>query len=66
MSNYKVKFTATKRNDLKALWVTMPDGQEWNIWDLPPKDCKPEVIEAIHSAFFLGMKAKAMQVQGVL
>lgn len=66
MDNYKPKFSKTSRNGKTALWVELPDGDKWSIWDLKPKECTSEVWEAIQSAFERGMKAKTMQVQRVL
>ena len=45
MGKFEVKFTKEPRNGLIALWA-----DDRNIWDLPEKDCTPEVLRAIQSA----------------
>jgi hypothetical protein len=56
---YKPQFTMMERADRMSLWVTMPDGNAWNIWDMDMGDV--EVAEsAIIYAFELGYHARGM------
>jgi len=55
---YQPKFTMTSRRGQKALWVKMPSGDEFNIYDLENEDIEKESIRtAIIHAFELGWKA---------
>ena len=51
------RFTTTTRNGKVAMWVTMPDGSEWNIWDLS-ENIFHQSKEAILNAFRLGYEAE--------
>lgn len=58
---YTPKFTLTKRHgrtkDNVALWVTMPDGSEMNIWDVSKKALTQDVLDALQLSFERGVKA---------
>jgi hypothetical protein len=56
---YKPKFTMTDRDKKKALWVTFPDGSQYNFGDLDVTTVGKAQSAIIH-AFELGFKARAM------
>jgi hypothetical protein len=64
---YKPVFSVTKRDGAIAVWVTMPNGEKWNIWDVNPKTFKDakETYDAIQASFERGFEACAMIHQGV-
>lgn len=58
---YQPKFTKTKRDGKVALWVEMPNGDSYNIEDLPKKLAdNPDVLSAVMSAFYRGGRAYKM------
>ena len=63
MSQYKPKFTMDTRicrgEESVALWVTMPHGEKFNIWDFP-KVPDERTQNAIQSAFNRGFEAARM------
>lgn len=56
----KIRFYVTERNKLHAMWVAPLDRHpvlgDRNIWDLKPKECTPDVLHAIRSAFYRGVE----------
>lgn len=46
------------RFDYKSLWINMPDGEDWNIGDMPKEDITLPVRLAIKHAFELGFQAR--------
>lgn len=61
--DYKPKFYTTIREGKVALWVKMPDGKHYNIWDIPRKQFTPEMKRAVVSAFQLGGRAMRHEVE---
>lgn len=55
---YTPDFKLESRNGATALWVTMPNGEWFNIWDLYEKEITPDVLSAIKSAFYRGVEAQ--------
>jgi hypothetical protein len=49
------QFRIAERNGQASLWVVMPDGTHFNIWDIPHKELTSNALDAIKSAFFRGM-----------
>lgn len=56
---YTPEFTKTNRDGKIALWVTFPDGSEYNFGDLDVS-VVAKAESAIMHAFELGFKARAM------
>ena len=56
---YRPCFSMTIRDKRKALWVTMPNNDKWNIGDLD-KTTLEKAQDAIIHAFELGYKAHGM------
>lgn len=57
---YDPKFSTTERKGKFAIWVTMPNGEKYNIWDLDPRvfgKFSPDVCAAIQIAFTRGFEA---------
>jgi hypothetical protein len=52
------KFYTTKRDGKVALWVSMPDGADRNIWDISSHNWSEEVQKAIVSAFYRGAECQ--------
>ena len=47
----------------QSLWVEMPDGNRYNIWDISQESSRDnDVLAAIRHAFFAGMEAFKMLV----
>lgn len=69
MERYIPKFKKcfrTDRADNKertSYWVQMPNGDNYNIWDISKKNSTQEVEDALVSAFERGMIAYRMMVQ---
>jgi hypothetical protein len=59
---YNPIVTMTKRDAKIAVWVNMPSGDKYNIWDLEDKECSVTVINAIASAFERGMLAQKQMI----
>ena len=57
-NNYIPTITTTERNSRVAIWVNMPNGETYNIWDLPTVD--NEIKKAVASAFERGISAARM------
>jgi hypothetical protein len=53
---YKPEFSRRDRNGKISLWVKMPDGDIWNIWDLPKGISRDGELALMHS-FELGFRA---------
>jgi hypothetical protein len=49
-----------------APFVRMPNGEFWNVWDIPVKDFTPTVEAAIKAAFWRGVEAARMHVLSAL
>ena len=66
MQKYEPKFTMSPRETRGkktiALWVEMPNGEKFNIWDLP-KVPNEDVQHALQSAFSRGFDAAKMLVE---
>lgn len=62
---YEPQFTKKDRDGQLSLWVEMPDGGEWNIYDIEYEYDNPKVMNAIIHAFELGMKANEMMINYV-
>ena len=45
-----------------GIWITMPDGENWSIWDLSEKELTTNVMHAIAHAFERGMLAHKLLV----
>lgn len=52
---YKPVFKIMERDGKKSLWVTMPNEEAYNIWDLTEKEFTEDVENAIIHAFELGI-----------
>lgn len=67
MERYEPKFTMKPRErrgeKTIALWVEMPNGEKFNIWDLP-KVPTEDMQQALQSAFSRGFDAAKMLVEG--
>ena len=46
----------------QSLWVEMPDGEQYNIWDVLPQELSDDVLSAIKHAFHLGMDAHRIMI----
>lgn len=55
---YKPEFKKYERDGKVSLWVTMPNGQDWNIWDIA--ETNPWIESAVISAFDRGFQAHDM------
>jgi hypothetical protein len=55
------KFFRTIRNGKVALWVTMPNGESCNIWDISPAHDADEVLAAVAMAFSRGCEFMEMR-----
>lgn len=68
--NVKVRFFCKSRiageNQKKCIapFFCMPDGEEYNVWDIPVKQYSKDVENAIKHAFELGYKAAYMSTTG--
>lgn len=60
MNTYEPKFIVTERNGKLALWVKMPNGRQYNIWDVTKSEATEDVLKTIESAFSRGMEAYSM------
>ncbi len=62
--DYEPEFKANIREGKRALWVKMPDGREFNIWDIGKEEFESISIQrAITHAFYLGYEAMKEQVR---
>jgi hypothetical protein len=52
--------TSLKGGLSKAPFITLPNGSEFNVWDIPAKEYTPAVEAAIKVAFDLGLQAAKM------
>jgi len=58
---HRPKITTNRRNNNIAIYVSMPGGDRFNVWDLAPEECSDDVLKAIKHAFELGvMTARKM------
>jgi hypothetical protein len=64
MSKYQPKITTTKRDGKTALWVNLPDGNEYNLGDVDKTS--PELLKTAAYAFECGWEAQRMWVQSAL
>ncbi len=64
---YTPRFTRRLRDETGniSLWVTMPSGGDFNIWDLPEAELTPHVEKALQAAFERGAMAEYMLTQRV-
>lgn len=60
---YIPEFKLESRNGATALWVTMPNGAWFNIWDLSSNNVNPEVLSAIKMSFYRGLEAQKQVVE---
>lgn len=60
------KIIKRERNGKVSLWVMMPNGEEWNIWDLDKKAYTKDVKSAIESAFELGVRYASESLKDTL
>lgn len=59
---YKPIFSTSIRGGKTAIWVKMPNDEQWNIWDINSQLAKDETIRRLVTwAFERGMQARAMQ-----
>lgn len=56
--SYTPEFKLEPRNGAVALWVTMPNGEWFNIWDLYENEITSDVLSAVKSAFYRGVEAQ--------
>lgn len=56
------KFYTTERDGKFALWVSMPDDSDRNIWDISSKNWNKEVVSAVISAFYRGAECHEILV----
>lgn len=57
MSEYRPKLFTTERDGKVAIWIKMPGGESFNVWDLDKKVVTQQVMKAIASAFERGYLA---------
>lgn len=62
--NYRPIISATERNGELALWINMPNGLLYNIWDMPRDDAR-KYISAIRHAFELGAESMKQQISEI-
>ena len=51
------RFYTKERKGKLSLWVRMPHGVDYNIWDIPHGELTPGVQQAIASAFSRGVES---------
>jgi hypothetical protein len=54
---YRPEFSTTRRDGKVALWVKLPNGELYNIWDLSESELTHDVEKAIICSFERGMMA---------
>lgn len=64
-NKYRPKLITTDRDGKIAVWIKMPGGESYNIWDLDKKVVTPDVLKAIMSSFERGYLAHVSLVRGV-
>lgn len=61
---YEPKFSfGEMRGDKKSLWVEMPNGELYNIWDVIPEQISDDVLKAIMSSFTRGIEAHRQMIR---
>jgi hypothetical protein len=60
---YQPKFKKYERDGRVSLWVVMPNGEEWNIWDIDETNSRVE--SAVISAFERGFSASRMSTPNI-
>ncbi len=59
---YEPKITLKERDGYISIWVNMPNGEIYNIWDLERKDINKKVMKCIASSFTRGFEAVIMLI----
>lgn len=62
--NYRPTITTTERNGKLAIWINLPDGRQYNVWDMPREDALL-YMKAIRRAFELGAESIKQQLSEV-
>ena len=62
---YYPKIKLKKREDKISIWVNMPNGEDYNIWDLKESEINDQVIKCIASSFDRGIKAMKMMIDSI-